>query len=78
MPQGNHQPKGVEWMREIGVLGGRIGGKRRLVTMSPAERSLRATLAVRKRHGYPPWTDADCDAFRRGWAAGFEMAAGRK
>jgi hypothetical protein len=35
-----------EIMREIGAKGGKIGGKRSLVTMTPEERSARAKKAA--------------------------------
>jgi len=37
------------YMTEIGRKGGKIGGKRRLVTMSPEERSRIASLAAKAR-----------------------------
>lgn len=38
-------------MTELGRRGGRIGGKRRLVTMTPERRQEIARLAARKRWG---------------------------
>ena len=80
--KGNREPKGVEWMRYIASLGGAKRSKGVYRTMTPAERSWRATVASRKSHGYPPWPDSDRECYQRawqaGWQAGFETAAGRK
>jgi hypothetical protein len=38
-------PDVLEWFRQQGVKGGKAGGKRSLVTMTPAERIARATKA---------------------------------
>lgn len=43
-------PKGLsEYMRAIGKRGGRIGGKRRMETMTPQEREQAALKAARAR-----------------------------
>ena len=49
-PQPNLTPTGIsEYMREIGRKGGRIGGKRRLKTMTKAERRRVAAKAAKAR-----------------------------
>ena len=41
----------VEYFREVGAKGGRIGGKKRLITMTPAQRSAVARKAAAARWG---------------------------
>jgi len=41
----------VEYFREVGAEGGRIGGKKRLITMTPAQRSAVARKAAAARWG---------------------------
>jgi len=42
-------PDVLEYFRKQGAKGGKIGGKRSLVTMTPAERTARAKKAVAAR-----------------------------
>ncbi len=52
------------FMREMGQRGGRIGGKRRLETMTPQQRSAAALKAARARwNRHKTWT-------RESWAVG--------
>ena len=71
-----------EYMRAIRAIAGSKPGKARWKGVSRAARSLNASLMARKRRGLPAWSDADREAFLRGWEAGyeagFEIAAGRK
>ena len=68
------------FMREMGRKGGRIGGKRRLETLSPERRSEIASLAARAR-----WGSLDPSALPRSRAGVFPLqgrvqlsAAGRQ
>ena len=43
-------------MRQMGRKGGKIGGKRRMETMSPEKRSALARMAVQTRWAKKSWT----------------------
>jgi len=64
--------------KEMSLLAVKVRGKGRWKGSTRAERSLHATLMVRARLGRLPYTPDQLEAWREGYKAGFEIAAGRK
>jgi hypothetical protein len=67
----NRNPKGVEYMREIGRRGGQISGSRRL-NMYITRRKLIAVHAARCRWGLQKYTPEQEIAWLEGWAHGVD------
>jgi len=72
----NYQPKGVEWMREIGRLGGLASGARRLDSVDPGKRRIIAMRAARARWGKTKLSEAEEAAYLQARQEGFEDSAG--
>ena len=71
----NHEPKGIEWMREIGKLGGQASAFSRR-SMDVMRRKLIAVNAARARWGRPKWTREEELAFLQGLVSGVEYVNG--
>jgi hypothetical protein len=72
----NYEPKGVDWMREIGRLGGLASGKRRYDKVPAVKRHLIAVKAARFRWGKGEWSEAEETAYLEGRKAGLEDTIG--
>src|SRR5690348_8859451 len=70
----NHSAKGVEYMREIGRIGGKISGSRRM-SMDITRRKLIAIHAARCRWGLQKLSREEEIAWLEGWARGVEYGA---
>jgi len=71
----NRNPKGVEYMREIGRRGGQTSGSRRLKTMDITRRKLIAIHAARCRWGHKKLSPEQEIAWLEGWTRGVEYGA---